>query len=118
MSDNYYSSENFQYTQLNNSTSLQNDARFDKITDILLKIQKENRILKAEVVELKLSITKLAEEVITVKLENRKLHSTRGQHTDDLPDFRSLPFTNINEITNFDNDVQQDNENYNNLNNL
>ncbi|KAL7724412.1 hypothetical protein ACLKA6_008759 [Drosophila palustris] len=120
--NSYYPSENFQYSPINNTATQQNGPHLETIYTLLLDIQKENRSLKAEVLELKknqhemkLSITKLIEEVVSGKLENRKLHCTTAQLQviDDLPYFQQFPFTAINDMINFDEMVQKEDDQLN-----
>ena len=89
----------------------------DSVQNLLLELRNEIISLKTEVVQLKheikelkdentKAITKLTEEVISVKLENRKHHSD-AIITDQLADSQKLPFDIIADLEHFNLEIQQ-----------
>jgi len=107
----------------------------DSIHNLLNDLCNEIRALKSEVSGLKCEVsnlkeevevlkdsntrlmTKLTQEVIAVKLENRSLH-IGADTSEELPELEILPFAAIDNIVQFDKEIQQNDEKLNKFVNI
>ncbi|XP_036335138.1 uncharacterized protein LOC118745676 [Rhagoletis pomonella] len=112
--NNFISSGDFQYTPSNNLTTLQNvyASETNSLQTLVLDLHGEIKSFKSEISSLKEEIkelkdgnkrafTKLTEEVIAVKLENRRHHNDITS-IDEFEDLQKLPLAVIADLEKLD----------------
>ncbi|XP_036335137.1 uncharacterized protein LOC118745675 [Rhagoletis pomonella] len=121
--NNFISSGDFQYTPSNNLTTLQNvyASETNSLQTLVLDLHGEIKSffkseissLKEEIKELKdgnkRAFTKLTEEVIAVKLENRRHHNDITS-IDEFEDLQKLPLAVIADLEKLDGEIQHNKE--------
>ncbi|XP_017469091.1 PREDICTED: uncharacterized protein LOC108361075 [Rhagoletis zephyria] len=120
--NNFISSGDFQYTPSNNLTTLQNvyASETNSLQTLVLDLHGEIKSFKSEISSLKEEIkelkdgnkrafTKLTEEVIAVKLENRRHHNDITS-IDEFEDLQKLPLAVIADLEKFHGEIQHNKE--------